>query len=391
MQQAASAQDIRQHLVQRQDEIIEFLRRLVLAESPTLDPASQEAPLQLLEDGLRAAGMCVRRIPGSFSGGMLYARPPQRRRGSPTQLLVGHCDTVWPIGTLERMPVVIEDGMMRGPGVYDMKAGLTQTVFALAALHDLGLEPEVTPIVLINSDEETGSDDSARHISLLSRCASRVFVMEPSLGRKGRLKTARKGVGQFNISVQGKAAHAGLEPESGASAILELSYVIQRLFALNDLERGITVNVGTIDGGLRANVVAPESRAEVDVRVLSPSDARRIEESIRSLEPSTGRVTLRIEGEVARLPMERTPRNLVLWEAARRTGREMGLELEDGTAGGASDGNISSLYAATLDGLGAVGGGAHADHEFIYLDRLVERTTLLSLLLMMEPLAATGE
>jgi glutamate carboxypeptidase len=305
-------------------------------------------------------------------------------------LLLGHADTVWPVGTLNDMPLEIGEGIMRGPGVYDMKAGLVQILYALRALHDLRLQPSVTPLVFINSDEEIGSGESTPHIRRLARMANRAFVFEPSLGMDGKLKTARKGVGRFTVVVKGKAAHAGLDPGAGASAILELSYVIQKLFALNDPQKGITVNVGMIDGGLRPNVIAPESRAMVDVRMLTREDARYIEEQIRALQPVSPNITLEIDGRISRVPMEHTPRNRALWETAKQLGREIGLDLADGVAGGASDGNTTSLWTATLDGLGAVGDGAHARHEFIYFDKLVERGALLALLLLAPPLTAQG-
>jgi len=298
------------------------------------------------------------------------------------QLLLGHCDTVWPLGTLADMPVTIGDGMLRGPGSYDMKAGLVQMLYALQALHSLEVEPSLAPLVFINSDEEIGSRDSTRHIRRLARVAQRALVMEPSLGLDGKLKTARKGVGRFTVTVKGKAAHAGLNPESGASAILELSYVIQKLFALNDPERGITVNVGTIDGGLSPNVIAPASRASIDVRVVSLEHARRVEASIKALEPVVPGARLEIEGRGGRPPMERTPANQALWRTARDIGREIGLDLKEALAGGASDGNTTSLYTATLDGLGAVGDGAHARHEFVYCDKMAERAAVIALLLL---------
>ncbi len=212
--------------------------------------------------------------------------------------------------------------------------------------------------------------------------------MEPSLGPAGRLKTARKGVGRFTVTVQGRAAHAGLDPTAGASAILELSHVIQKLFALNDPERGASVNVGVIDGGVRANVVAPESSAVVDVRVENAEDAQRIERTILALEAETEGVTLRIEGRIGRPPLERTPANRQLWRMATRFAEELDMPLDEATAGGGSDGNTTSLYTATLDGLGAVGDGAHATHEHIHVSQLSERCALLTMLLMAPPLAS---
>jgi glutamate carboxypeptidase len=373
---------LREHL----PEMLEFLQQLVRLETPSTAPQTHQAQFSLLAEAFAQLDYHVRHIPGRHTGGHLFARPRQRTPQTPRQLLLGHADTVWPVGTLNDMPLEIGEGVMRGPGVYDMKAGLVQILYALRALRDLQLHPTVTPLVFINSDEEIGSHESTAHIRRLARIANRVFVFEPSLGMDGKLKTARKGVGRFTIVVKGKAAHAGLDPGAGASAILELSYVIQKLFALNDPHKGITVNVGMIDGGLRPNVIAPESRAMVDVRVLTSEDAQHIEEQIRALRPVSPDITLEIDGRISRPPMEQTPRNRALWEVAKRLGREIGLDLADGVAGGASDGNTTSLWTATLDGLGAVGDGAHARHEFIYFDKLVERGALLVLLLLAPPL-----
>jgi glutamate carboxypeptidase len=364
--------------------MVEFLRRLVVMESPSLEPTAQKQVFSLIADKLGNLGYEARLLSGERSGGHLYVRPRQRVRGQAAQLLLGHCDTVWPLGTLTKMPLEITNGVMKGPGVYDMKAGLAQIVFALQALNDLQLQPTVTPLVLITSDEEVGSFESRRHIERIARNVNRALVLEPSLGLSGKLKTARKGVGRFEILVNGKPAHAGLEPEEGASAVLELSHVIQKLFALNNPERGITVNVGTINGGLRSNVIAPESRASVDVRVLTTEDGKWIEETIRNLKPSTPGVTLEIAGAINRYPMERTARNQALWNVARKLGSQIGLELEQGISGGASDGNFTTYFTATLDGLGAVGNGAHAYHEFVDVEKTLERCALLALL-MLEP------
>ncbi|MCA9941084.1 MAG: M20 family metallopeptidase, partial [Anaerolineales bacterium] len=303
----------------------------------------------------------------------------------PRQLLLGHSDTVWDVGTLQTMPCVIEDGKMRGPGVYDMKAGLAQMIFALRALRDLRLTPAVAPLVFVNSDEEIGSFESGSHIARLARQVARVLVLEPSLEPGGKLKTARKGVGDFVITVHGRAAHAGLEPEKGISAILEMARLIPQLDAMNDWERGVSVNVGLLSGGVRSNVIAPISQATVDVRIPTQADAERVTAKIRGLCPSRAGISLDIEGGINRMPLERTPRNRQLWHLARDLGRLLGLQLEQGAAGGGSDGNITSPYTATLDGLGAVGDGAHATHEFVYLDKMVERAALLALLILTEP------
>jgi glutamate carboxypeptidase len=380
---------VRDHLAGRRDRLVELLRRLTEAESPSVVPDAQAGVREILIEALADVGYVARRVPGRSSGGMLFARPAQRRRGRPAQLLLGHYDTVWPLGTLADMPFAVDGDVVRGPGVYDMKGGLAQALLALEAVRDFGVEPAVTPLVFFNSDEEIGSRDSRRHIEALARRVDRVFVLEPSLGPAGHLKTTRKGIGRFTVTVSGQAAHAGLDPGKGASAILELSHVIQRLFALNDLERGITVNVGNIDGGLRPNVVAPASSAIADVRVASAADAAEVEAAIRRLEPVVPGTRLKIEGGFGRPPLEPTPANRALWRTARRLGAGLGLELNEAQAGGGSDGNTTSLYAATLDGLGAVGDGAHARHEHLLIGETLERASLLTLLLLEGPLNAT--
>jgi glutamate carboxypeptidase len=260
-----------------------------------------------------------------------------------------------------------------------------QGIFALKALRDLGLTPEVTPAFFIDSDEEIGSLEAIPRLERAARRMRRVFVLEPSLGPEGRLKTRRKGSLRFTINIHGRAAHSGLDPEKGASAILELARVIQRLYELADPERGITVNVGVVAGGLRANVVAPEARAELDVRVLTWEDALRLERTIQDLEAATPGTTLEVLGGIDRPPLEATPGNRRLWEAAQRRAAELGLTLAEGTAGGASDGSLTSRFVPTLDGLGAVGDGAHALHEHVLVDRMPERAALLALLLLEPP------
>lgn len=369
----------------RRDEMERMIIELAKLESPSSVPELQIEVQAILRSVLEDRGYRVRKVRGKTSGGHLLAVPRQRKRKQPTQLLLGHCDTVWPQGTIETMPVEIRDGKLFGPGVYDMKAGLVQSIFAIEAIQASRHEVEVTPVLFINSDEEIGSRESKKHIQRLAKLADRAFVSEPSLGPKGKLKTARKGVGRFQIRVMGKASHAGLAPEQGVSAILELSHVVQELFALNDPERGTTVNVGTIDGGLSANVVAPESRAEVDVRVATEADARRVEKAILGLQAKTPGTRLEITGEIGRPPMEKTARNELLWNLACEASDEMGIQIDEAMAGGGSDGNWTSQLTATLDGLGAVGDGAHALTEHISIEHLVERTALLARMLLYPP------
>jgi glutamate carboxypeptidase len=369
--------------------MVGLLRALVAIESPTDDPPATRRALDRLAAELADSDMKVHCLRGRISAGMIVARPASRVRGKPVQLLVGHCDTVWPVGTIDRMPVEVVEGQVRGPGVFDMKAGLVQMIFALRALRHLDCDLPATPIVMINSDEELGSADSRRMTVRLARRAVRAFVLEPAYGVAGKLKTSRKAVGEFEIVIKGRAAHAGLSPTEGASAVLELSHQIQRLFGMNDPERGISVNVGTIDGGVRPNVVAPEVRARVDVRVPTLADADRIEMAIRGLTPVDERNSIHVSGSFGHPPLEPRPRNRALWTVARSLAGTIGIDLEEAAVGGASDGNIISQYTATLDGLGAVGDGAHAPHEYVLTSKLSERAALVALLLL-APVAGSG-
>ncbi len=370
-------------LVDRSGEMADLLLRLVDAETPSMAPEAHGPALALLADELHEIGFDVRLRPGRRTAGLLYARPADRRRHAPYQLVVGHVDTVWPLGSAAELGVGIDDGRAHGPGAFDMKGGLVVGLFALRALAECGFRPEVTPVVLVNTDEEIGSVESRAALERLSPGAARAFVLEPPYGREGRLKTARKSAGRFTVTVRGRAAHAGVNPEEGVSAILELSHQVQRLFALNDATRGITVNVGTIDGGLRPNVVAPVARAEVDVRVPTLEAAEEVERSLKALAPVGEGLTVEVSGRFGRLPLEPNPRNRALWQAARAEGEKIGLALQEAAVGGASDANITSLYTATLDGLGAVGEGAHAPDEHVVLASLPERAALLSLLLLL--------
>jgi len=377
--------EIRRVAREERDFMLSLLKELVSLESPSDDVESQGPVQERLSRSLADLGFRVRRIPGRRTGGVLYAVPRKRVRGRGAQLLLGHSDTVWPRGTLETMPLREEAGRLMGPGVFDMKGGLVQMVVALRILRTLGLEPPLTPVVLVNSDEEIGSPESGRVIRRLARRVVRAFIPEPSMGPEGRVKTTRKGWSRYTLKVTGRAAHAGLDPGGGASAILELAHLIQALHAMTDLEGGVTVNVGVIRGGSRSNVIAPEASAEVDVRVLRQAQAREVEEAIRSLDTTVSGTSLEVVARGAVPPLEPTPGNRALWEAARKAARDVGLTLEETTAGGGSDGNTTSLYTPTLDGIGAVGDGAHAPHEFLFVERHVERCALLARLLLLDP------
>ncbi len=377
---------IQSYLTSCEDEMLTFLKKLVTIESPSNSITSQHKIIDFLSKEFKKIGYYPVHVLGKKTGGYLYIKPVNRVKQLPLQLLIGHCDTVWPIGTLAKMPMSLKNKIIKGPGVYDMKAGLTQIFFALQAIKELSLDVTVTPVVLINSDEEIGSRESTNMIKRLAMISSRAYVLEPPLGLDGKLKTARKGIGRFTIIVKGKAAHAGLDPTKGINAIVELSHQVQKLYAMNNIEKGITVNVGMIEGGISPNVVAPESKAIVDVRVLNENDGQYITKKIKALKPNLQDVELHIKGGIGRPPMQKTTRNQELWKVTKQKGELLGLELDEATAGGGSDANTTSEFTATLDGLGTPGDGAHAVHEYIFRDKLIERTALLTLLLLTKPL-----
>ena len=383
---ATIASSVLDYVQGQRSTLISLVRDLVEAESPSAHPETHDEVRRVLRLALAEVGYESRETGVPNKPRHVFAKPASRQRGLPSQLLIGHYDTVWPVGTLEQRPFSVDGNVMHGPGTFDMKGGLAQIVLALGAVQQLDLDTAVVPVVFVNADEEIGSRSSTRYIKLLAQHADRALVMEPALGEAGAIKTERKGIGRFTITVYGKAAHAGLDPTGGASAILELSHVIQTLFALNDVDRGITVNVGTVDGGIQPNVIAPHSKAVVDVRVPTVRDGDEIERIIHGIEPTTPDVRLHIEGRIGRPSMESTPRNRALWRVARTVGEELGIELHQTRAGGGSDGNTTSQYTATLDGLGPVGAGAHAIHEHLLIDQTLERAALLTMLLLAPPM-----
>ncbi|PWN06420.1 M20 family metallopeptidase [Rhodohalobacter mucosus] len=370
----------------RKSEFTELLRKMVEMETPSTRPETMESIFTWFTDQFESIGYRSVRIPGKDTAGQLLSIPSERRKNTPNQLLIGHCDTVWPLHTLKSMPCELKNGQMSGPGIYDMKAGLLEILFALKTIDHMGLKPEVTPVVFITSDEEIGSFESRSNIMRLSNIADRCFVLEPALGIDGRIKTSRKGVGNYFITVHGKPAHSGLSPEQGRSAIVEMTYIIQMLYDLNDPEKGTTVNVGTIQGGERVNVIAAKSTIEVDVRIAKKEEARKIDEAIRNIVPRSDGVSITVEGGIDRMPMEKTKGTEILWDRAQALGSRIGIKLADGMSGGASDGNLTNMVTPTLDGLGAVGDGAHAEHEHILIDETLNRAVLLTLLILEPPL-----
>lgn len=365
-----------------QRHMVSATRALCSIESPTGDADAQLRVFALLGTLLEDADYRTTITPAADSGGVLTATPAAHDPDRGIQLLVGHSDTVWPHGTLRTMPLVKREDRLYGPGTYDCKAGLVQAVFALRALHELGVTPTIPPVLLINADEEVGSGDTTPLVKEVAATALRAFVLEPSLGPEGKLKTARKGVGHFTIRVTGKAAHAGLDPRRGISATVELAHVIHALHALNDHERGITVNIGEIRGGTRRNVIPAQATAEVDVRCWTHGDAAEIETRIRDIRHTLPGAALDISGGFVKQPLEPSDGGTDLWSSAARIATDLGISLDQGAAGGASDGNTTALFCPTLDGLGAVGDGAHAAHEHVRIASLPERAALLAGLLL---------
>lgn len=372
---------VHQFLRERRPQIIAEVVALAEQESPSRDAPALAALGERLAGRLSSLGAAVETLADSCGGKHVlgrFAGPAERR----PVLVLGHFDTVWPIGTLRRMPVEREETHLRGPGVYDMKASLAMFHGAIEAFGLLGVKPPRPVTVFLSSDEEIGSPGSRPFIEALAREAEHVLVLEPPLA-DGGLKTARKGVGRFKIEAAGKAAHAGVAPEEGASAILELAHQVLKLQALNDPDAGTSVNVGVIEGGTTVNVVPSAAWALVDVRVKTLAAAAEVERSIRSLEPALSGTRIAVEGSFNRPPMERTPEIAALFERARAIGVSLGMRLTEGATGGGSDGNFTAaLGVPTLDGLGVLGGGAHADTEHIVIDSLSERAALLAALLL---------
>jgi glutamate carboxypeptidase len=362
----------------RSEWIRSTLRDLVLTESPSEDRLAVNAAVTLVEEHARSLGAKIRRYKQNSFGDIVELRfGPSRPIRKPI-LLLGHLDTVWPMGTAATMPWREEQSRYWGPGVLDMKAGVVMALAAVNILQELKLARPVH--LLLNSDEEVGSTVSRPITEKLALASSAVFVLEPAQGLA--YKTARKGVGQYTVRVTGVAAHSGVDFERGHSAVLELAKLIQTISNFTDLSVQRTVNCGVIAGGTRSNVIARDASAEVDVRIAKASDAPRVEKLFRSLKVSDPHCKLEITGGLNRPPMERKAGTVALFKQARKLAAELGFELNEASTGGGSDGNFTAaLGVPTLDGMGAVGEGAHAAHEHVLIEHLVPRTALLAAML----------
>lgn len=370
-------------LRKHQRDTVRLLGRMIEIESPSHDKAAADRMSQLVAAEWRRRGAQVRLVPQRECGNQVVAEFEPSHESAGRQLLVlGHLDTVYPIGTLAKTPFRVAKGLAWGPGAFDMKGGLTIALAATDAMRALKLSARRKIVFLWTSDEEVGSQASRAIIEREARKSEAVFVLEPSYGRDGSLKTERKGVGEATIIVTGRGAHAGIDPESGVNAVHELALQITRLLGWNDPKRGITVQANVIQGGTVTNVVPASARALVDVRVRRLADAQVLNRKLRALRPILPGAKVEVIGGVNRPPMERTPASQKLFDHAKRLAAEMQLDLGQAATGGGSDGNFTAaLGIPTLDGLGAVGDGAHSPREHIRVSSLSERAALLAGLL----------
>jgi glutamate carboxypeptidase len=372
-----------EHFSGRREAIIALIRDLVRHESNSRDEPALDSLAGSIAESLSSLGANCELFHHPGFGSHLRARLPLNHdEREPGVLVIGHIDTVWPAGTLARLPFrVTDEGSAHGPGIFDMKAAIAMLIEALRAVRLHKLETRRPLTLLLTCDEEIGSCTSRPLIEEEARRAAAVLVLEPPIPG-GTVKTARKGVGGFTIRAFGRAAHAGLDPTKGINAIVELAHHTLTLAGLNDPRTGSTVSVGRIEGGTAVNVVPAEARIQVDVRFWDSESGAAIEKAVKGLQPVLDGARLEISGGVNRPPMARTAGNVALFELARGLANEIGFELADGAVGGGSDGNFTSaLGIPTLDGLGVDGAGAHADHEHILLDDLPRRTALLTRLL----------
>ncbi len=361
------------HAHAKQNELISFLREMVECESPSDNPRSVQRCFDLIADRVSSIAtvhkgpqlVCEFNLPGADKDGQI--------------LFLGHADTVYPAGTLANVPFRLDGDRIYGPGVFDMKGGLAIVIFAMRSLIELNI-PVLRKVVLqVVGDEEIGSHSSRASTEEMARQSAAVIVAEPSAGEDGKAKTSRKGVGGYRVTVHGRSAHAGLDFANGANAILELSHQLLKIASFTDMHRGLTVSAGIIRGGTRTNVVPAEAACDFDIRVSRAADWDEIDEEFKSLQTLDPRCTLQVEGELNRPPLERNAANLALYEMASRLATELGVTLGETAVGGGSDGNFTSaLGIPTLDGMGAVGDGAHTPGEYILASRIADRVALLA-------------
>jgi glutamate carboxypeptidase len=366
----------------RLPEMLQLLREVTLLESPSLEKAPADRCCGYLADQWLLRGTLVHILKQPSRGNHLRAVwPPPTTHAKNQLLILGHYDTVYPTGSLATLPFRIAAGKAYGPGTFDMKAGIVQALYALEALQELKIPVQKNLVFLWTSDEEIGSACSRELIEAEAQRSDAVFVLEPSLGPRGLLKTSRKGVGEAELIVRGRAAHAGLNPERGINAIHELAAQITRIEKWNHPRRGITINADIVEGGSRTNVIADRAKATLDLRAWRNSDMRQLEKRVHALKPIHQGATLEVRGGFDRPPLERK-HSAALYERARSVARQLGLALGESAAGGGSDGNFTAAMGIpTLDGLGAVGDGAHSDHEHVMVKTMPQRAALLAALL----------
>src|SRR5438477_4175781 len=383
MESIAHPQSLVQFLTPQLPNMLRTLESFVCCESPSTEKSAADRCARVIADEWRKRAVQIRLVEQKHRGPHLRISYPQSKAKIRSQLLVlGHYDTVYASGTLAKMPFRIRGSKAFGPGIFDMKAGIVQALFALDAIQNSGVQIAKNIVFLWTSDEEIGSESSRRLLEAEARRSDAVFVLEPSLGPKGLLKTARKGVGEAEIVIHGRASHAGLAPEKGVNAIHELALQVARINEWNELERGISVNAGLVTGGTRPNVIPDRAKAVFDLRALRLTDMHRIDKQLRRLRPILPGAKLEVCGGFNRPPLERRC-SAELFERAKLLGKKMGLTIDEGTAGGGSDGNFTAaLGIPTLDGLGAVGDGAHSSDEYIFTRTMPERAALLAALLM---------
>ena len=375
--------DLLQVLRPQQAAMVRLLGRMVAAESPSLHKAAVDRLGRIVAAEWRKRGARVEFLGQAERGDHIRAElSPGSGRPAKQLLVLGHLDTVYPLGTLARTPFHIARGRAQGPGTFDMKGGLVIALFAAGALRRAGITTQKRLVFLWTSDEEIGSGTSRALIEREAKRSDAVLVLEPAFGVHGRLKTARKGVGEVTLRVTGRSAHAGVDPRKGVNAVHELALQIARVMRMNDPQRGITVQANVIQGGTFSNVVPEHAEARVDLRIARASDARLLNRKLHSLRPILKGAQLEVRGGINRPPLERTPAVLNLFLHAQSLAQEMGLTLDEASTGGGSDGNFTAaLGVPTLDGLGAVGNGAHSPREHVVVRALPERAALFAALL----------